>query len=191
MELFARKMIEIHKANRGLFNGDKGNTNNSQMRVNSLDMDAHGWTVRAVNDKKGAPKMIRLQCERNRDTLADIYNSRDTDRNVSAMTFDDHHESRLCYKWLASGQIKATVSSKSNLDTKALSHISAESYFNAKKEDCCALDGENSPLHPSWSSKFRRQSNEKKKRRLSKSREVKRKVEAAIFMVEDYPIALR
>ena len=107
MELFARKMIEIHKANKGLFNGDKGNTNNSQMRVNSLDMDAHGWTVRAVNDRKGAPKMIRLQCERNRDTLADIYNSRDTDRNVSAMTFDDHHESRLCYKWIASGQIKS------------------------------------------------------------------------------------
>ena len=151
---FAYQMIAAHRVQKGGLMKPKGSgsshNNPQHMSVNSVDVDANSWTIKALTDRQGAPKTILLSGRpRGRDVYADlagpcgashsisISTACDDDTMVTAaatalpITVTSSVSSRLCYKWEASGQVKATVARKTSQDAHNFSQLSEEAYFSA------------------------------------------------------------
>lgn len=154
LQLFALQMVQAHSARSGLMagvGGGKGGVND--MKVNSVDLDADNWSVKALADSGGAPKTVRLGGEARRDVYAQSRPSVErgcasggpvdgsattvpatAKEASSAEATRSTRASRLCYKWEARGQISASLAVKTSQDARAFHTISEAEYFGAVPE---------------------------------------------------------
>jgi hypothetical protein len=164
---FSHQMIEAHRANKGPLKAMGGKDSSNAMRVNSVDVDANNWAVRALTDRKGTPKTVRLMCEQRRDVYAESVIGTEVDTTTTsaaaaaattttttttttstttttAATEAVHPASRLCYKWEASGVVTASLASKTSREAHAFNQVSAEDYFAAAPEAAASSPGSRS-----------------------------------------------
>lgn len=151
---FANQMLAAHSANKGVTKTKGGGKNSSSgdqhMSVNSVDVDANNWVLRALTDRRGSPKSVRLACEQSRDVYADLAesSSEGSRRNCGSRTGEASTTaaaistngrvpppvaaSRLCYKWEASGHVRASVAIKTSQEAQAFrQRVCEEAYFSA------------------------------------------------------------